>query len=213
MSDGELKCCGSAFFLKKRFGIGYRLICEKGNGCNPDRVTQTLRPFVPSIGIDLNIGTELSYKLADEEKSKFPTLFRCLEEKRKELALSGFGVSVTTLEEVFLKVISESETSKSTIVDVNSNEEKQHINKPLCHGVQLEMNRWRALLKKRYLFWKKSWIIYLIQNILPYLFLALALFGSVLLSSNESSFPSLKISLGTYSSSTVLLEPLRSSSK
>jgi ATP-binding cassette, subfamily A (ABC1), member 3 len=29
MADGELKCVGSSFFLKKKFGIGYRLVSRK----------------------------------------------------------------------------------------------------------------------------------------------------------------------------------------
>ena len=27
MSDGELKCCGTSFYLKKKFGVGYHLVC------------------------------------------------------------------------------------------------------------------------------------------------------------------------------------------
>merc|ERR1719382_1681330 len=29
MADGDLQCCGSSLFLKRRFGAGYRITCAK----------------------------------------------------------------------------------------------------------------------------------------------------------------------------------------
>jgi len=41
--------------------------------------------------------------------SKFPALFRELEQRKDELRIDNYGIGVTTLEEVFLKVAEESE--------------------------------------------------------------------------------------------------------
>lgn len=50
-----------------------------------------------------NVGAELSYILPDDKVSAFPDLFSQLESKKDELGIAGFGASVTTMEEVFMK--------------------------------------------------------------------------------------------------------------
>ena len=49
-------------------------------------------------------GLELSYILPKEESSQFESLFGHLENNKSELGIESYGASVTTLEEVFLKV-------------------------------------------------------------------------------------------------------------
>ena len=103
MADGDLKTVGSSFFLKKKFGVGYRLVCVKAPGCDVNAVTNLLANYIPGITIETNIGSELSYVLKDNFVSKFRIIFAHLETKSEELKISSFGVSLTTLEEVFLK--------------------------------------------------------------------------------------------------------------
>ena len=103
MADGDLKTVGSSFFLKKKFGVGYRLVCVKAPGCNVDEVTNLLAKYIPEIEVETSIGSELSYVLKDEFVREFKTIFAELEEKSEELRILSFGVSLTTLEEVFLK--------------------------------------------------------------------------------------------------------------
>ena len=52
----------------------------------------------------LSPGLELSYILPKEESSQFESLFSHLEKHKQELGIDSYGASVTTLEEVFLKV-------------------------------------------------------------------------------------------------------------
>ena len=49
-------------------------------------------------------GLELSFILPSEYSNQFEKLFTEIEEKREELGISSYGASVTTLEEVFIKV-------------------------------------------------------------------------------------------------------------
>jgi ATP-binding cassette, subfamily A (ABC1), member 3 len=108
MADGELKCVGSSFFLKKKFGIGYRLVCVKDSGCDTNLVTGLLQKFIPDIQKETDIGSELSYILNEDYASIFKDLLRELEDRSQEIRVSSYGVSLTTLEEVFLKVGSDS---------------------------------------------------------------------------------------------------------
>ncbi|KAJ6638915.1 Phospholipid-transporting ATPase ABCA3, partial [Pseudolycoriella hygida] len=105
MAEGELKCYGTPFFLKKRFESGYRLICEKNDVCDPSNVTGLLQQFIPQIGIKSENARELVYILPVANVNTFEAMFEQLEEKQQELNLSSFGVSLTPLEEIFFKVL------------------------------------------------------------------------------------------------------------
>ena len=52
-----------------------------------------------------NVGAELSFVLPKERLNKFEKLFSDLEQNSKQLGIDSFGVSVTTLEEVFIKYV------------------------------------------------------------------------------------------------------------
>nr|XP_023023597.1 ATP-binding cassette sub-family A member 3-like [Leptinotarsa decemlineata] len=104
MADGELQCCGSSFFLKKKYGAGYRLIMEKGNDCDVEKVSCLLAKYISDIEIRSNVGTELTYLLDDNQSIIFESLLKELEEESTKLGILGYGISLTTLEEVFMKV-------------------------------------------------------------------------------------------------------------
>lgn len=56
MSGGRLQCVGTPYFLKKHYGIGYKLTIVKRDNCNVNDVTQFFKPFVPDIRENTNIG-------------------------------------------------------------------------------------------------------------------------------------------------------------
>jgi hypothetical protein len=49
-------------------------------------------------------GSELAYRLPLTDAHKFSALFSKFEDEGPELGITTFGISVTTLEEVFLRV-------------------------------------------------------------------------------------------------------------
>lgn len=51
----------------------------------------------------LFIGSELTYILPSEHVSKFPDMLKEFEDKRESFHVSSYGLSVTSLEEVFMK--------------------------------------------------------------------------------------------------------------
>lgn len=103
MANSELQCCGSSFFLKKRYGAGYHLIMEKSSQCKPNEVTDMLREYIPELDIYTNIGSELTYILAENSVSLFEEMLKRLETDGEQLGINNFGISLTTLEEVFMK--------------------------------------------------------------------------------------------------------------
>ncbi|RLN96484.1 hypothetical protein BBJ28_00000631 [Nothophytophthora sp. Chile5] len=118
MAEGRLQCVGSSLFLKKRFGVGYRLsFVRRGGGATdrlrakeadsvsiPQSIADLVQQHVPQAAVTSDIGTELTFQLPFEASPKFPALFREIEATQRELGILSFVVSVTTLEEIFLKV-------------------------------------------------------------------------------------------------------------
>eukprot|EP00057_Strongylocentrotus_purpuratus_P033371 XP_791165.4 PREDICTED: ATP-binding cassette sub-family A member 3 [Strongylocentrotus purpuratus] len=104
MADGQIKCCGSSLFLKKKYGIGYHMVIAKSADCNVNAVTEIIKDYVSGAQMENNVGAELSYILPEESVDKFERLFSQLETQKTELGIDSYGASVTTMEEVFLKV-------------------------------------------------------------------------------------------------------------
>lgn len=51
-----------------------------------------------------NVGAELSFQLPLSASSRFPALLSGMDDRGEELGIETYGLSVTTLEEVFLRV-------------------------------------------------------------------------------------------------------------
>ncbi|XP_032896611.1 ATP-binding cassette sub-family A member 3 [Amblyraja radiata] len=104
MAKGQLQCCGSPLFLKSIYGAGYHMVIVKEPYCNVDTITSLVKSFVPGATQQTNVGAELSYILPNESTHRFEALFSELEKKRGSLGIASYGASVTTMEEVFLRV-------------------------------------------------------------------------------------------------------------
>ncbi|KAJ8728130.1 hypothetical protein PYW08_016515 [Mythimna loreyi] len=113
MSGGRLQCVGTPYFLKKHYGIGYKMTIVKGENCIADDVTKFFRNYVPDIKENTNIGSELTYILPSDNVSKFPKMLKEFEAKREALSVTSYGLSVTSLEEVFMKAGAEDVDSSS----------------------------------------------------------------------------------------------------
>eukprot|EP00124_Ichthyophonus_hoferi_P000157 Ihof_evm21s5 gene=Ihof_evmTU21s5 len=114
MAEGQLQACGSSLYLKKHYGVGYQLVLVKKAVCDPGPITTLITKHVPDCKLLNNVGRELSYQLPSTSLSAFPTLFRRMDESLPELQIESYGVSCTTLEEVFLKIGTEAERQKKT---------------------------------------------------------------------------------------------------
>lgn len=56
MAGGRLQCVGTSYFLKKHYGIGYKLTIVKVDNCNVQEVTRFFRSYVPDVKENTNIG-------------------------------------------------------------------------------------------------------------------------------------------------------------
>jgi len=84
-------------------GTGYQLNLLKEQDCKVDRITNIIQKTVAEAEIKSEMGSMLCYKLPSEQTKQFPDLFEILERDKQMLGISSIGVSITTLEEVFLR--------------------------------------------------------------------------------------------------------------
>ncbi|KAG1683906.1 ATP-binding cassette sub-family A member 3 [Nymphon striatum] len=128
LASGELQCCGSSMFLKKKYGAGYHMVLVKESTCNVDTIDKLVTQFVSNAEMESNMGAELSYILPHESSSKFQALFQEIEDNKEALGISGYGASITTMEEVFIKVGEKMDTGESTATHLTSNQSYRSLN-------------------------------------------------------------------------------------
>ena len=105
MGSGKLICCGSSEFLKERFGVGYNLtIVKSDNNVDSNKLIEFIKSIIPSSNVLSNVSSEIAIQLRSESIGKFPEIFQGLDERKNEFSIESYGISITTLEEVFLKV-------------------------------------------------------------------------------------------------------------
>eukprot|EP00930_Biecheleria_cincta_P031237 TRINITY_DN21692_c0_g1_i1.p1 TRINITY_DN21692_c0_g1~~TRINITY_DN21692_c0_g1_i1.p1 ORF type:complete len:2300 (+),score=403.74 TRINITY_DN21692_c0_g1_i1:87-6986(+) len=110
LHEGRLKCCGSPQFLKRAYDCGYNITFVKRTGCKTDAVREALCKHVPELASQVSLlsdsGKELILQFPFVAARHFPRVLGSLEHQLDELCVESYGISVTTLEEVFLKVAS-----------------------------------------------------------------------------------------------------------
>nr|XP_019588401.1 PREDICTED: ATP-binding cassette sub-family A member 9 isoform X2 [Rhinolophus sinicus]XP_019588402.1 PREDICTED: ATP-binding cassette sub-family A member 9 isoform X2 [Rhinolophus sinicus]XP_019588403.1 PREDICTED: ATP-binding cassette sub-family A member 9 isoform X2 [Rhinolophus sinicus] len=114
ISNGKLKCAGSSLFLKKKWGIGYHLSLHLNEMCDPDNITSLVKQHIPDAKLTAHSEEKLVYTLPLERTNKFPDLYRDLDRCSNQ-GIENYGVSMTTLNEVFLKLEGKSAIDESDI--------------------------------------------------------------------------------------------------
>ncbi|KYQ59358.1 ATP-binding cassette sub-family A member 5 [Trachymyrmex zeteki] len=114
ISKGKLRCCGSSLFLKNKFGIGYHLTLVLEGNAREHAISRLVTSHVSKAEKARRHGRELSFILPHNSVENFAPLFSAIEHEIKtrssRLGISSYGVSMTTLEEVFLHLEKDEET-------------------------------------------------------------------------------------------------------
>uniref|UniRef100_H2Z848 ABC transporter domain-containing protein n=1 Tax=Ciona savignyi TaxID=51511 RepID=H2Z848_CIOSA len=187
MADGRLRCTGSSVFLKSKFGVGYHVVLTKTPQCDVAQIDRFFLTHVPEAKLERTAGGEVSFVLPFHSSPSFPKLFRSLEEDADNLGITSFGATVTTIEEVFLRVTEDANTalrtvsrrlsfSKSEIVrrpsDADNSPSKSVPSKQYLHsslkynsGGKLWLQQFYALLVKRLLHSKRNYKVRIPQII------------------------------------------------
>ena len=105
---GEIRCSGSSLFLKTRFGVGYILSISKNNvNVIVEPIYQLIKDIINNVTIISSVAGEVIFRLPLDSISKFGELFLKLKNNSSVLMISSYGISLTTLEQVFISLAKE----------------------------------------------------------------------------------------------------------
>ncbi|XP_044777781.1 ABC-type organic anion transporter ABCA8-like [Neomonachus schauinslandi] len=114
LSNRRLKCAGSSLFLKKKWGIGYHLSLQLKEMHVQENITSLIKQHIPDAKLSAESEGKLVYTLPLERTNRFPALYEDLD-RCPGLGIENYGVSMTTLNEVFLKLEGKSAIDESDI--------------------------------------------------------------------------------------------------
>ncbi|KAK3269422.1 hypothetical protein CYMTET_22135, partial [Cymbomonas tetramitiformis] len=120
MSHGKLRAAGTSLELKSAFGIGYHLTVSKameltssvassGADSLERRLAAEVKEWIPEAALESDTDDEATFLLPMQTLSRFAALFAHLECNQAALGISSFGVAITSLEDVFMKLANEAE--------------------------------------------------------------------------------------------------------
>ncbi|XP_009634881.2 ATP-binding cassette sub-family A member 12 [Egretta garzetta] len=230
LEHGGLKCCGSPFYLKETFGDGYHLTLTKKKNmieeCDTTAVTSLIQSHLPEAYLKEDIGGELVYVLPPFQSTvsgAYQTLLRALDTSLSDLHLGCYGISNTTVEEVFLNLTKElvkdqqgdaelplqlpgasgqigsDEISMSTDTFTERDDQLLIRSKSL-QGLPLLLKKTSALFIKRFHHTRRDVRGFIAQVILPVLFVMAAM-GLGTLRTKETEYPELILSPSLYGTS------------
>ncbi|XP_069010699.1 uncharacterized protein abca12 [Embiotoca jacksoni] len=230
LERGGLKCCGSPFHLKDKLGQGYKLtLTKKMLKSESERIDNAelkafIQAHVPEARLKEAQGGDLIYSLppfSSSNASSYRSLLTALDSNLDDLQLGGYGISDTTLEEVFLQLthgsteagaedgplsISETVSDTGSIDSFPSDHSESFsnfgdkiklTNSSTTRGMTLAWQQMAAMLIKRFHHSRRDWKGLISQIVLPVLFVVCAMgLGSI--KSDLRHYPELELSPALY---------------
>jgi ABC-type multidrug transport system ATPase subunit len=141
MSEGTLRCSGSSLYLKNRFGAGYVLALarekqdhdetmhgdeavdhhrdhrdhrdHRHSPSTTEELYNAVRELVPGAHLASEVAGETIFSLPLDATGQFSALFSYFKEKATALGVTSYGISVCTLEQVFVRLATEAKRKAS----------------------------------------------------------------------------------------------------
>uniref|UniRef100_A0A1I7S9I1 ABC transporter domain-containing protein n=1 Tax=Bursaphelenchus xylophilus TaxID=6326 RepID=A0A1I7S9I1_BURXY len=168
MVKGKVTCAGSSTFLKNRFGTGFLLTITLRQGVEPiagaNQVLELVRRTIPTAKMDGSPAAQFTLNLPYESKARFVELFAFLEKERNNLGIDSFGLSVNTLEQVFIKVGEKAEKSSSRQLAEKIAENALKVERQDFHRHPNFFKQSIALMWRNYLYMYR----HLLRSIVPF---------------------------------------------
>ncbi|XP_074856969.1 glucosylceramide transporter ABCA12 [Carettochelys insculpta] len=234
LEHGGLRCCGSPFYLKETFGDGYHLTLTKKKNpnqnlteeCDTSTVTSLIQSHLPEAYLKEDVGGELVYVLppfSSRVSGAYQSLLRALDAGLSDLHLGCYGISDTTMEEVFLNLTKDLEKdkqhdpglsqqvpvptslveSKEMAVSMDSFTERDDqalVRSKRVTGLPLLLKKTMAIFIKRFHHTRRNLKSFFTQVVLPVMFVTVAM-GLNTLRTEVAEYPELHLSPSLYGSS------------
>jgi hypothetical protein len=114
MHHGQVKCYGTPLFLKDYYGTGFRFTIVKNDSTfNEAELVFLLKKYLSSFEIESNVGSEVCIVFPFEQVKCLSFLLNAMDTNMKRIGIETYGISSSTIEEVFIRV--NNEVNKTTI--------------------------------------------------------------------------------------------------
>ncbi|KAL5018720.1 hypothetical protein ScPMuIL_004442 [Solemya velum] len=229
MHNGKLMCVGSSMFLKQKLGSGYTLTISKAmdgqKSCDPSEVLVLLQSQIPTAQLVEDVGSEMTFSLPTESRQLMYQLLLKLDDYKEHLHIAGYGISDTSLEEVFMKVCEVADsgerlnpktlqeqrvkmTPKSTVEKTESLSSHEIDNRGNCWESTVRpkqsiggFGKFWALLVKRFHHYRRDWRMLISVMLLPCIFFAIAM-GLSTIKRDDTDAPELLLTPPMYGPNT-----------
>lgn len=141
MAHGRICAIGDSMELKSRFGKGYAVMVV----AEPNKVEETknsLKERFPSAVLEDESAGSLTYQFLEKDADKIPLFIRHIDKSSTGL-IRNWGISQSTLEEVFLKVIRDANPNgyRGIFYEFNFKERKlKNVNNNTMNAIKLRKN-------------------------------------------------------------------------
>ena len=207
MASGQLRCCGTPLFLKRRLGAGYSLdVLHDPDDTVQRSIMDTVYSHIPDAELVSRAPMSVVMKMRFEAAPAFPALLQHLDDQRPTWHINSVSMQATTLEEIFLKVVqtaadeesSSNKSMKEEKLDVDSpatallrNEEMDGQRAPLSEVRLFGLQLW-ALMLKRWVHSRRSPRMWRLAVGAP---LFLTIIGMLVRTKNQSDYPQKLLSI------------------
>ncbi|XP_060733092.1 uncharacterized protein abca12 isoform X2 [Tachysurus vachellii] len=234
LERGGLKCCGSPYYLKDKLARGYKLTLTKkvlppdsDDRFDTDLVKSFVHTHLPEAQLKEGAAGDIVYSLPvynSQNASAYRSLLCGLDHNLEALQLGCYGISDTTLEEVFLQLTRDSDNREEELThpctvsnseldtgasrdglsdELNSSmffgERASLTGHSTLSGLALKGQQVMAMLTKRVHHTRRNWKGLISQVLLPVLFV-LAAMGLGSIKSNLQNFPEMELTPAMYDS-------------
>jgi ATP-binding cassette subfamily A (ABC1) protein 3 len=207
INKGQVKCCGSPLFLKDRFGSGYKLTITKAPHFSIDKMAIKIEESMGSnLSIQTDVAREICYLIPQNQRGKISSLLNVIEKEKATLGILNYGVSSTTVEDVYINI--ESDETDETVM--HESEVYKAIFDPTqsekCTGLSLYLTQLSALILKRLRIFRRRYMIAFLNLIFPFFLILLSyflpnstsLYKSLITSLSSKNGPSLSMKMEIY---------------
>lgn len=177
MNEGELVCLGSPLFLKSRFGSGYTLTAVKRGALSESRDLEEYihNKLGPEVKLTSEVSSEANFHIPASLARLFKAFFEQFDRDQELLGIRSYGISVPTLEDVFLRVTNENTpkiievppTNERTPEECNSYSIAEEVHNPTRTRSQTFMEHMMALFIKRFHISRRNWRGLMVEIFIP----------------------------------------------
>ena len=177
MYDGQVKCCGSTIFLKKLYHVGYLLrvqTTKEPNDPKSDALLSMIKQYIPNACLENHRTNERFYRLTTSNETgeslnlMIARLLDAFEssEIQNQYAIEGYGLTNTTLEDVFIKIGTLDAPQNAIAMETNVADHPLY-NLQRLAGPALWLQQFWAILAKKFkmsykslaLIWQSSYLV------------------------------------------------------